>query len=126
MDIKHAIFYIIGIKSNNMPILIIGINNILKFTIWRCILWLLSIYAYKDHGVFNWSCFHQKKLKFLFTACKFVTTCHDQNVIYDSTIWETKKKKTNKQKNKVIWWCGVLFHVILTLGPPIPMSLFLN
>jgi hypothetical protein len=25
--------------------LIIGINNILKFTIWRCILWLLSIYA---------------------------------------------------------------------------------
>ncbi len=43
-----------------MPILIIGINNILKFTIWKCILWLLFIYVDKDHGVSNWSCFHPK------------------------------------------------------------------
>jgi len=62
-------FYIIGTKSKNMPMLIIGINNILKFTIWKCILWLLSIYANKDHGVFNWSCFHPL---FLWTLLVFL------------------------------------------------------
>jgi len=53
MDIKHIIFYIINIKSKNMPILIIGIDNILKFIIWKCILWLFSIHVDKQQGMSN-------------------------------------------------------------------------
>jgi len=46
-----------------MFILIIGINNILKFNTLRHSLWLLSIYTYKDHEVFTWLCFHPSTLK---------------------------------------------------------------
>jgi hypothetical protein len=52
-------------------------------------------------------------------ACKFVMVCCDKNLICDSTI---QKKKTNE---KVIWWHGMLFHIILTLDLVYPYHNFL-
>jgi len=44
----------------------------------------------------------EKKLIF-FTACNFVMSCHNKNAIHDSMI-----------PKKMVWWCGTLFHIILT------------
>jgi hypothetical protein len=49
--------------------------------------------------------------------------CHDQDVIYDSTIRETQKNKKNK-KNYMMMWNVIPHHI--NLGPRIPMSLFFN
>jgi hypothetical protein len=103
MDNKHVIFFIIGIKSMNMPILSIWVNNILKFTIWRCILWLLSIYTNKYHGVFNWSCFHPQSLNLY--KIKWLMK------IVSCTFSKWLLKQVNWQKNLIIGSCRI-FDVI--------------
>jgi hypothetical protein len=103
MDIKHVIFYIIRIKSRNMRILIIGINNILKFTIWRCILLLFFIYVDKYHGMFNWSCFHPQSLNLY--KIKWLVK------IESCPISKWLLKQVNRQKSLIIGSCR-FFDVI--------------
>jgi len=50
-------FNIIDINSKNMFILIIKLNNILKFDMLRQKLWLLYTFLDKDHEMYTWSCF---------------------------------------------------------------------
>ncbi len=53
-------------------------------------------------------------------ACKFVTTCHDRNVICDFMIGRKKMKK----KLYMMMWHVIPHHI--NLGPCISMSLFFN
>jgi len=56
-------FNIIYINSNNMFILIIKLNNILKFDMLKLGLCLLYIFLDKDHKMYTWSCFHPHLVK---------------------------------------------------------------
>jgi hypothetical protein len=51
-------FNIINLNSNNMFILIIKLNNILKSDMLRLDLWLFYIFLDKDHKMYTWSSFH--------------------------------------------------------------------
>jgi len=51
-------FNIININSDNMFIMIIKLNNILKFDMLKHDLWLLYTFLDKDHEMYSWSCFY--------------------------------------------------------------------
>ncbi len=82
------------IKNNLKDKFCYSMVNIQTCTSW----WMTSKHFCRQY----WK---EKNLIFFFMACKFVM----ENTICDSIIQEKNLKK------KVVWRCGMLFHVILIL-----------